>query len=58
VHRQRPLLVVFFLVSRGILDGQPEWLAIVITSLLVLGSFELVERLDSGVRWLRSRRSA
>jgi hypothetical protein len=52
------LLVVFFLVPQGILDGQPEWLAVVITSLLVLGAFQLVELVDSGLRRLRSRRSA
>ncbi len=52
------LLVVFFLVPQGILDGQPEWLAVVITGLLVLGVFQLVELVDSGVRRLRSRRSA
>lgn len=50
------LLVVFFLVPQGILDGQPEWLAVVITSLLVLGAFQLVELVDNAVHWLRTHR--
>ena len=52
------LLVVFILVPQGILDGQPEWLAVVITGLLVLGAFQLVELVDNSVRWLQDRRSA
>jgi hypothetical protein len=43
-------LVVFTLVINGLLDDQPTWLSTVVTGLLGLGVFSLVEMIDGGVR--------
>ena len=49
------LLVVFGLITQGLLDDQPGWRAALIAGLLALGAVSAVEMIDGGVRWLWAR---